>query len=88
MGLSAAEKKALAALQKKAEEPDAPPVSKSVSATVDLSDPKSVAAAIKHGFLTADEAEDLKDEEDDKDDKEHTTPRRKSYFKEKEDGDK
>lgn len=87
MGLTAAEKKALDRLQKKAEEPDSPPVSKSISATVDLSDPKSIAAAVKHGFLTEDQADDLLD--DAKDDsngkKEASTPRRKSYFKDKED---
>lgn len=88
MGLSAAEKKALDRLQKKADEPDAPPVSRSVSATVDLSDPKSIAAAVKHGFLTADEAEDLKDDDDDNEDKKHTTPRRKSYFKDEKEDDK
>lgn len=86
MGLSAAEKKALERLQQKADEPDPAPVSKSISASVDLSDPKSIAAAIKHGFLTADEAEDLKEEEKNGD-KKTTTPRRKSYFKEKEEGE-
>lgn len=85
MGLSAAEKKALERLQAKAEEPDPAPVSKSISATVDLSDPKSVAAAIKHGFLTADEVEEMKEEEKEDGKKSASTPRRKSYFKEKED---
>lgn len=86
MGLSASEKKALERLQKKAEEPDPAPVSKSISATVDLSDPKSIAAAIKHGFLTADEVEEMKEDEKENG-KKDATPRRRSYFKDKEEGD-
>ena len=81
--LSESEKAALKRLQEKAEAPDPPSVSKSISATVDLSDPKSIAAAIKHGFLTADEVEELKDEEDGKDKSKDATPRRKGYFKER-----
>lgn len=82
--LSASEQAALKRLQEKSEAPDAAPVSKSISATVDLSDPKSIAAAIKHGFLTEDEVEELKEEEGDngKEKKGGTsTPRRKGYFK-------
>jgi hypothetical protein len=76
-------------LHKKREAPDAPAVSKSISATVDLSDPKSVAAAIKHGFLTQEEADDLEDDDDDKKNgkKGDSTPRRRGYFKDKEEGD-
>lgn len=83
--LSEAEKATLKKLREKEEAPDAPPVSKSISATVDLSDEKSVAAAIKHGFLTADEVEELQDNDDDDSDngKKTATPRRKGYFKEK-----
>lgn len=82
MGLTAAEKKALERLQRKAEEPDAPPVSRSITATVDLSDPKSIAAAIKHGFLTSDEVEDLQDDEGDgESDEGDETPKRRGYFK-------
>lgn len=82
MGLTAAEKKMLERLSKKAEEPDAPPVSRSITATVDLSDPKSIAAAIKHGFLTSDEVEDLQDDEGDgESDEGDETPKRRGYFK-------
>lgn len=84
MALSEKEQEILDKLSKKAKEPDAPPVSKSISATVDLSNEKSVAAAIKHGFLTADEVEDLKEEEaaEKKEKKGDATPRRRGYFKE------
>lgn len=87
--LSKSEQAALKKLQDKSEAPDAPPVSRSVSATVDLSDPKSVALAIKHGFLTADEAEELEEEEDDKGKgkKGDATPRRRGYFNDGEKGD-
>lgn len=84
MALSEKEQAALEALQKKAKEPDAPPVSKSISASLDLSDEKSIANAIKHGFLTRDEAEDLK-EDAKSGGKGDATPRRKSYFKDKDD---
>jgi hypothetical protein len=85
VGLSASEKKLLEKLTKKAEEPDAGPVSKSVRVNVDLSDPKSVALAIKHGFLDPDEEDDDDDgDKDDKDDKDET-PKRRGYFA---DGDK
>ena len=79
MGLNAKEKKLLESLTKKAEEPDAGPVSKSVRVNVDLSDPKSVALAIKHGFLDPDEDDDDDDDADDKDDKDDT-PKRRGYF--------
>lgn len=86
MALSEKEQEILDRLSKKAKEPDAPPVSKSISATVDLSNEKSVAAAIKHGFLTAEEVEDMKEEEADKKEKKgDATPRRRGYFKEPED---
>lgn len=76
MGLSAKEKALLEKLTKKAEEPDAGPVSKSVRVNVDLSDPKSVALAIKHGFLDPDE-----DEEDEETNEEtDETPKRRGYF--------
>lgn len=84
--LSESEKKALKRLQDKAEAPDAPPVSKSISASVDLSDEKSVAAAIKHGFLTADEVEELEEEKEGKE-KKTATPNRKGYFKDKKEGE-
>lgn len=78
--LSESEKAMLKRLQEKADAPDAPPISKSITATVDLSNEKSIAAAIKHGFLTADEAEELKEEEK-KEKKGDATPRRRGYFK-------
>lgn len=83
MGLNAKEKKLLESLTKKSEEPDAGPVSKSVRVNVDLSDPKSVALAIKHGFLDPDDDDD-DDGDDDSDDKDDT-PKRRGYFA---DGDK
>ena len=79
--LSEAENALLKKLQDKADAPDAPPISKSISATVDLSDPKSIAAAIKHGFLTADEADELVEDEKEKKEKPDATPRRRGYFK-------
>lgn len=83
--LSDSEKAMLKKLQEKSEAPDAPPVTKSVSATVDLSNEKSIAAAIKHGFLTEDEAEELVEDEKENGKKTSSasTPRRKGYFKEK-----
>lgn len=72
----------LARLQKKAEEPDPAPVGKSIQARIDLSDEKQIAAAIKHGFLTAEEAADLQEggegsEGGEGDEK----PKRGGYFK-------
>lgn len=87
--LSAAEEELLEKLSKKREAPDAPPVSKSISASIDLGNADQVKLAIEHGFLTAAEVRELKeggDNDDDDDKKKSTaTPRRKgSYFK---DGD-
>lgn len=82
MGLSEKEKKMLAALQKKAEEPDAPPVGKSISIHLDLGNADQVAQAKKYGFLP----NDLDDEEEEEEKEEETTPRRRGYFPEK--GDK
>lgn len=83
MGLSEAEKALLAKLQKKSEEPDAPPIGKSVRATIDLGDEKQVALAIKHGFLTADEVEEMTGDGDGDGDKDEPTderPKRRGYF--------
>ena len=83
MALSAKEKEMLERLTKKADEPEAPPVGRSISATIDLGDPKQIALAIKHGFLTSDEVEDLKEEEEgkEKEGKEgDDTPKRRGYF--------
>lgn len=67
----------LAKLQKKAEEPDAPAVGKSVNVLVDLKDKASVALAQKFGFLPGDEEEETTDEDEATDDK----PKRGGYFK-------
>lgn len=67
----------LAALQKKAEEPDAPPVGKSVSITLDLGNAEQVKQAKRYGFLPA----DLDDEEEEETpDEEEETPKRRGYF--------
>lgn len=76
MGLSEKEAAMLKALSKKAEEPDAPPVGRSVRVNVDLSDPKQVALAIKHGFLSGDDVEEEKEETEDTEE----TPKRHGYF--------
>lgn len=83
--LSDEESAMLKRLSDKKNAPDGPSVGKSINVNVDLSDPKQVAAAIKHGFLTADEADDAGDKDGDKNgdgDKEgDETPSRKGYFK-------
>ncbi|MDE2101942.1 MAG: hypothetical protein KGL39_32145 [Patescibacteria group bacterium] len=81
MGLSPDEQKTLKALQRKAEEPDAPPVGRSVNVSVDLSDPKQVALAIKHGFLSAIGADD--DDTGDDEPEEDDAPKRRGYFPDK-----
>jgi hypothetical protein len=68
-------------LAKKAEEPDAPAVNRSVTAHVDLTDPKSIALAIKHGFLSADEVDD--DDDDDDESKPEDKPKRPGFFGDK-----
>lgn len=89
MPLSDKEQQMLEQLTKKSKEPEAPPVGKSISANIDLSDDKQIERAIEHGFLTKKEAEELKDDDDDDDSDSKTTktktatPRRKGYFKEK-----
>lgn len=83
--LSSEEEELLARLTKKREAPDAPPVTKSISASIDLGDDKQVARAIEHGFLTAAEVKELKEDKGEDDKKAPATPRRRgSYFK---DGD-
>lgn len=77
MGLTDEEKKLMAKLQKKAEEPDAPPVGKSVNVIVDLKDKAQVAMAKKFGFLPDDDDEEEESEEEEEvDDK----PKRRGYF--------
>lgn len=80
MGLSEKEKTLLEKLTKKAEEPDRAPVGRTVNAHVDLTDPKSVALAIKHGFLDADEDDDDGGDGDGDGDDGDETPKRKGYF--------
>ena len=87
MPLSDEERATLKRLQQKEKEPEAPPVGRSVQARVDFGDPKQVALAVKHGFLTAEEAEEGKkkesdddDDDDDKKDRKVDKPRRKGYF--------
>ena len=81
MGLSDKEKKLLEDLQRKAEAPDPPPVGRSITASVDLGDAKQVELAIKHGFLTADEVEELKEGEGEGEEKEgDEKPTRRGYF--------
>jgi hypothetical protein len=83
--LSDSEQELLDKLTQKSKAPDAPPVSKSISANIDLSDDKQIARAIEHGFLTPAEVKEMKEEEE-KDKKKggDSTPRRRGYFK---DGD-
>lgn len=88
--LSDSEQELLDKLTRKREAPDAPPVNKSISANIDLSDDKQVALAIKHGFLTAEEVKEEKEKADDKEGdkgkRRDATPRRRgSYFKEDDD---
>lgn len=79
MGLSDKEKRMLKALQTKAEEPDAPAVGRSLTAHINLSDPKEVALAIKHGFLSGDD-DDADDDDDDDAADDEDTPKRKGFF--------
>lgn len=79
MGLSAKEKKLLANLQKKAEEPDAPPVGKSISINLDLSNADQLKLAKQYGFLPADDVDD-DDDDDGDEDADDDTPKRRGYF--------
>lgn len=80
MGLTAQEKAMLDKLSKKAEEPDPAPVGKSLTAHINLGSKDEVALAIKHGFLTADEVEELAEGEGEKDEGDEK-PKRQGYFK-------
>jgi hypothetical protein len=82
VGLTSKEKKLLENLTRKAEEPDAGPVSKSVNVLVDLKDAASVAMAKKFGFLPDDDDADDDDADGDADtDAEgDDTPKRRGYF--------
>lgn len=87
MGLSADEAKLLKRLQRKAEEPDAPPASRSLSISIDLGDEKQVERAHKLGLLSGlfdgdeDENKPDADEDEDADDADEEQPRRRGYFK-------
>lgn len=80
--LSDKEQALLKSLQAKAEAPDAPPIGRSINATIDLGDPKQIELAIKHGFLTADEVEELQEEGEGDGEAENgtETPKRRGYF--------
>lgn len=80
--LSKSEQSLFDKLKDKIEAPDTSPVGRSVRVNVDLSDPKQVALAIKHGFLDSDDDDD--DDDDDKGDKDDKddTPKRRGYFSE------
>jgi hypothetical protein len=77
--LSEEEKATLKRLQQKEKEPAAAPVGKSINVTIDLGDDAQVARAIKHGFLTAEEAEQASDG-DESDEDSDEAPKRKGYF--------
>ena len=80
MGLNEKQKQLFEKLSKLAEEPDRPPVGRSVTAHVDLTDPKSIALAIKHGFLDGDDDIDDDDDDGDDDSAEEKPNRRGSFF--------
>ena len=82
MGLTDKEKRLMEKLQRKAEEPDAGPVSKSVNVLVDLKDAASVAMAKKFGFLPNDDDDDDDDDDSDDDSEADDAPKRRGYFKE------
>lgn len=85
MALTDKEKATLEALNKKAKEPDAAPVGRSLRANIDLGDEKQVSLARKLGFLPSeeddddDDGKDKKDKKDKKDD-DDDTPNRRGYF--------
>lgn len=80
MPLSEEETATLKRLQQKAKEPAAPPVGKVINVSVDLGDEAQVARAIKHGFLTAEEAEADKNGDGEEDGEGEEAPKRKGYF--------
>jgi hypothetical protein len=77
--LSKAEAAMLKRLTDKSEAPDAPAVARTLNVTVDLSDPKQVAEAVKFGLLNGAGDDDGGDEDDDDADE---PPVRRSFFKE------
>lgn len=78
MGLSEKEKKMMKDLQRKAEQPDEAPPSKSLSFHIDLSDNKAVALAKSMGLFGGKDDDD--DDDDDDADEADETPTRKGYF--------
>ena len=82
MGLTSDEQKLLKKLQRKAEEPDAPAVGRSVNVSVDLGDEKQVRYAHKLGLLSGlfDSDDGGDDGDDDGDDDDEETPKRRGYF--------
>jgi hypothetical protein len=74
------ERVALKKLQQKEKEPASAPVGKVINVSVDLGDEAQVQRAIKHGFLTADEAAAEGNGDGDDDDDSDDAPRRKGYF--------
>lgn len=82
MGLSEQEARTLQALLKKKDEPDAPPVGKSINVTIDLGDAKQVERAQKLGLLGMIQDGDDDDDSggDGDDDKGDVPPKRKGYF--------
>ena len=79
MGLTAKEKSLLERLQAKAEEPEAPAVSKATTVIVDLKDAASVAMAKAMGFLPGDEVEE--EESEGEEEKPDEKPARQGYFR-------
>ena len=87
MGLTGDEQKLLKRLQRKAEEPDPTPASRSLSISLDLADDKQIDKARKLGLLDwirGDDDDDTSGDDDTGDDDDpdpEDTPRRRSYFK-------
>lgn len=82
MGLTAKEKKALEALQRKAEEPDPPAIGRSATFNIDLGDKEQVSLAQRLGLIPGDDDADDDADEDGSDDEGDETPKRRGYFKE------
>lgn len=78
--LSDKEQSLLKKLQAKLDAPDKPATGRSLTAHIDLSDPKQVALAIKHGFLDSDDDTDDDDADDTADDDGDKVPKRKGFF--------
>jgi hypothetical protein len=84
VGLSKSEQSMLEKLQRKAEEPDAGPIGKSVNIMVNLGDAAQVAMARKFGFLPDDDVDDEGDGEDSDEDRQADSgPKRRGYFGDK-----